>query len=95
MSHFEPAANLDAVVTEASTEGLLEVAGEVVERAATKAPYRTGYYRSSLRATQTRSEVRAETTDPFGHLVEWGSVNNSAYAPLRSAAADVGRFEPA
>lgn len=95
MSRFEPAPDMAGVVEGASTDGLMEVAEEVAERAALRAPYRTGSYRSSLRAVEERGKVRAETTDYFGHLVEWGSVNNPAYAPLRSAGADVGRFEPA
>lgn len=95
MSRFVAAPNMADVVEAASTEGLLEVADEVARRAALRAPYKTGHYRSSLRAVEERGKVRAETTDRFGHLVEWGSRNNPAYAPLRSAGADVGRFEPA
>jgi hypothetical protein len=30
------------------------------------------------------------TTDPFGHLVEWGSVNNPAYAPIRRGVSAAG-----
>lgn len=94
MSEFVPDRNMVAVVEEASTEGLMAVAELVVERAKARAPYRTGAYRNSLQAAQDRGRVRAETVDPFGHLVEWGSVNNAAYAPLRFGASDVGRFEP-
>lgn len=39
----------------------------------------TGYFARSLRT----SGNRIETTDPFGHLIEFGSQNNAAYAPLR------------
>ena len=94
MSGFVPDRNMVAIVEDASTDGLMAVAELVVERAQARAPYRTGAYRRSLQTAQTRGRVRVETTDPFGHLVEWGSVNNPAYAPLRAGAADVGRFEP-
>lgn len=40
---------------------------------------RTGYYLRNLRATGNRVEAR----DPFWHLIEYGSANNPAYAPLR------------
>jgi hypothetical protein len=43
------------------------------------APEATGYYRRRIRVIG-HSVV---ATDPFGHLVEYGSVNNPAYAPLR------------
>lgn len=42
-------------------------------------PVHTGYYRRHVGydgATITSS-------DPFAHLVEWGSVNNPPYAPMR------------
>ena len=33
--------------------------------------------------------------DPGGHMDEWGSVNNEAYAPLRTAVGNVGlQFAP-
>ena len=38
--------------------------------------------------------VTVGSTDPFMHLVEWGSVNNQPYAPLRRAVRAAGlRFE--
>lgn len=39
----------------------------------------TGYYRRHIRSSGTRIQL----TDPFWHLIEFGSVNNPAYAPLR------------
>jgi hypothetical protein len=35
-------------------------------------------------------EVRVVNTDHGGHLIEWGSVNNPPYAPLRRAVHSVG-----
>jgi hypothetical protein len=43
------------------------------------APRKTGRYRKSVKPRDNR--VVAE--DPFWHLVEYGSVNNPPYAPLR------------
>lgn len=43
------------------------------------APVRTGYYRHHVKAIGTR----IRTLDVFWHLVEFGSVNNPPYAPLR------------
>jgi hypothetical protein len=45
----------------------------------TVAPEETGYYRRRIRVIGNS----VVSTDPFGHLVEFGSVNNPAYAPLR------------
>lgn len=95
MSRFVPSADMQEVVEAASIEGRLEVAEQVVERAALHSRYSTGAYRKSLQAVEDDGDVRAESSDPFAHLNEWGSINNPAYAPLRSAGADVGRFEPA
>lgn len=39
----------------------------------------TGYYARHVRVIGNS----VVSTDPFGHLVEFGSVNNVAYAPLR------------
>lgn len=38
-------------------------------------------------------DVIVETTDPFGHLVEFGSINNPPYAPLRRAVRAVDGLE--
>lgn len=50
------------------------------------APDETGYYRRRIRVIGNS----VVATDPFGHLVEFGSVNNPAYAPLRRGTLAVG-----
>lgn len=40
----------------------------------------SGQYHDSI---EVDDEGSVGTTDPFGHLVEWGSVNNPPYAPIR------------
>lgn len=47
---------------------------------------RTGHYRDSIDVDGNR----LLTTDPAGSLIEFGSVNNVPYAPLRKAAEQVG-----
>lgn len=46
----------------------------------------TGDYAESIQV----DDNRVLTDDPAGHLVEWGSVNNPAYAPLRKGAEATG-----
>jgi hypothetical protein len=43
------------------------------------APRKSGYYRRHLEVVGTA----VVSFDPFGHLVEWGSIHNPPYAPLR------------
>jgi hypothetical protein len=45
----------------------------------------SGYYRRHFELNRYRGGWRVRNTDPFAHLVEWGSINNSAYAPIRRA----------
>lgn len=62
------------------TQAVLRTAAGVARieiRAA--APHKTGYYRRHLSARGTRVLIG----DPFWHLVEFGSVNNPPYAPVR------------
>lgn len=49
------------------------------------APVATGHYVESLDVDGNE----LFTDDPMGHLVEWGSVNNRAYAVLRQASSQV------
>ncbi len=94
MSRFIPAPNLHEILEDLSLPGRVDAANEVVKGARRNAPYRTGQYVDSLQAVRDGDQVRAETDDFAGHIIEWGSVNNPPYAPLRTAAAEVGRFEP-
>lgn len=51
---------------------------------------RSGQAHQSIRVERHGDEVRVGSVDPFWHLIEWGSVNNPAYAPLRTGARAVG-----
>lgn len=55
---------------------ITKLVAEVIRRVA---PHKTGYYERRVKARGML--IRAE--DVFWHLVEYGSVNNPAYAPLR------------
>lgn len=54
------------------------VLAAVIEAAS---PHKTGYF--ARRVKDRRYRVRLE--DPFWHLVEYGSINNPPYAPVRRA----------
>lgn len=58
-------------------------AESIVSAARAAAPDVTGAYRDSLQVVEDGDTIAAATTDRAGHLVEFGSVNNPAYAPLR------------
>ena len=62
-----------------------------VEFVVALSPERTGYYRRHVKARGNRIHA----TDPFWHIVEWGSVKSAPYAPLRRGVIAAGfRFEP-
>lgn len=53
-----------------------------------------GYYKHHFRVRPFRNSFRVWNDDPFAHLVEFGSVHNRAYAPLRTAVRSLGlRFK--
>lgn len=48
-------------------------------------PMRHGWFKDSIRTRPFAYYWRVESTDPFAHLIEWGSVKNPVYAPFRRA----------
>lgn len=71
------------------------VAAEIAATATAQAPVRSGRYRRSLGASDAAVEdgdtgpimrAYAYSTDPFAHLIEFGSAKNPAYRPLTGAA---------
>lgn len=88
-----------ATLNSADAKRLLEQeARRLVRSAAANAPrgahagqhVAKSYKSTPARSTPTGAEADVYTDDPFGHLVEWGSVNNPIYAPLRRAASQRG-----
>lgn len=90
------AAGIDELLDTPAAKALVTGgAKQVAESASELAPVDTGYYKRSLRSSRAVREpdrlvATAYTVDPFGHLVEWGSVNNPAHAPLRRGAERLG-----
>lgn len=76
----------DLKATKEYAAAMAQAAAAVVQIVKAAAPNVTGAYRRSVRAV----EDRIETTDPFGHIIEWGSVNNPPYAPLRNGVRNAG-----
>lgn len=78
--------------------------GHIMEQARINAPTgrsvswfgsRHGYYKAHFALRPWRGGYRVWNDDPFAHLVEWGSVKNSAYAPMRRAVRQSGlRYKP-
>lgn len=77
-------------------DGTSKTAANLVASAARQlAPVRTGHYQRSIRTSvevdaKGRPFGRVHADDIAAHIVEWGSVNNPAYAPLRRAAEALG-----
>lgn len=59
--------------------GMEEITRIVAVTVQDEAPDVTGYYKRHVAAEGTQ----VVASDPFWHLVEFGSVNNPPYAPLR------------
>lgn len=60
------------------------------ERAASAARGMTPHAPGSITVTDDGDTISMGSDDPFFHLIEWGSVNNQPYAPIRRAARAVG-----
>lgn len=63
--------------------GLREHGEHVKTAVQTVAPHTHGDYAESIEVVEDNGEVFVNSTDPFAHLIEFGSVNNPPYAPLR------------
>lgn len=48
-------------------------------------PVRTGYFQERFHVRKYRGGYRLYNRDPFAHLVEYGSVKNPPYSPIRRA----------
>jgi hypothetical protein len=57
--------------------------------------HRHNYYRKLYELRRYRGGYRLWNRGAFAHLVEWGSANNPAYAPIRRAVRSSGlRYKP-
>lgn len=48
-------------------------------------PMRHGRYKAAFEVRKVTGGWELWNLDPFAHLVEWGSIKNPAYAPIRQA----------
>ncbi len=63
-----------------------EKAADVLRRAEAIAPHGpTGMYRRLLEVYESIGQVGVTSKDFAGHMVEWGSIRNPIYAPIRRA----------
>lgn len=95
MARFVPAANMAELAERDAKPARIDLAERIAQRAPSKAPRGTGRYARSVQVFDDDRGIGVETLDPAGHMVESGSINNPAYAPLRSTAKDMARrFDP-
>jgi hypothetical protein len=85
----------DRIVQEASEAGLVEVARSIADEVVRTAPVDSGDYRASIEVFSYRWGVGVQTTDPAGHIIEWGSDDTDPLAPIRSVAAEYEGYRPA
>lgn len=71
-------------------QGLSESAEVLKDAVVDATPEGTGAARRNVRVVEVDGEVLVATFDIAGHLIEFGSVNNEAYAPLRRGARNAG-----
>ena len=85
---------LKQLEVEPETVQALEEAAEVVADAANELRHRFMREEGAVLVRSQSSRVHADVyivnTDPGGHMDEWGSANNEAYAPLRTAVSNSG-----
>ena len=86
----------------------LEVVAEMIEGTAQEvAPYgrslswpwrrpiRHGWFKAAFNLRKVAGGYQVWNEDPFAHLVEWGSIKNPVYAPIRTAINQLGlKFNP-
>jgi hypothetical protein len=86
---------LDEVLINDEAASLLsDVAADLASTASTippsSGPLRRSYMSTVAAEEEGRLVARAYTDHPSGHLVEFGSANNEAFAPLRTGADRLG-----
>lgn len=67
-------------------EGLDKIAEHLADKTRDATPHGRGDAKRSI----SSEDNRVISTDPFWHLIEFGSRNNPAYAPMRRAARAAG-----
>jgi hypothetical protein len=58
-------------------------------------PMKHGRYKALFAMRKVKGGYQVWNDDPFAHLVEWGSIKNPVYAPIRTAINQLGlKFRP-
>lgn len=86
-------AGLDEFLGERQRVNYLEELGDIVahevesqaERFAHTGAFARSIERLPAKRTAHGATVTVTSTDPDAHIIEWGSVNNPPYAPIRKA----------
>lgn len=60
-------------------------ANQIASKGRLLAPRRTGFYGRRFKVGIEDGEVAIGNADPFAFLIEYGSVNNPPFAPIRRA----------
>lgn len=96
-SEFIPDPNLDSNIRQMAemTGARRAVADRMLNEARDLAPVRSGDYRNSLQVVTDGGQVAVVSDDWKAHWIEFGSINNEAFAPIRRAAERVGQFDEA
>jgi len=96
VTRFDASPFLNGLLAEVSTPGRMKVAQAIVEDAQDVWPNDSGDYDRSIDVFTygDGTGVGAEATDPGAIPIEYGSDDTPAQAPMRTAAARHGRFEP-
>lgn len=84
MATFEPAADLEAQILELVRPAVREASDEIAGNAEANLRF-PGGRSGPVEVNDTERGCTVGLTGPFGHIEEWGSINNGPFAPLRRA----------
>ena len=94
MSSFRPSARFDPGVQEdirPHREALARRGVSITKRSNTDD---SGHYDTTVHTFDDRRGIGWQVDDIAGHIIEWGSIKTQAQAPVRTAASEVGQFQP-
>jgi Bacteriophage HK97-gp10, putative tail-component len=87
---LNPAAGDELAASQRCRDGLREIGEQYAAAVRAAAPVESGDYRDSVEVVDRGGVVSVVLSDLAAHLVEFGSVNNQPYAPVRRAALAIG-----
>lgn len=69
--------------TDEYRQGMAKIAEDLANTVRSQAPAKTGRYRDSIKTFDTGTQQGVAAHDVAAHLIEFGSVNNPPFAPIR------------